>query len=66
MHAMLQEEDRQLTELKVATEWRRYDDIRTRIDHFLHDVKGSQRRCSLPVLSGMGNIEKEETTNNHD
>ncbi|XP_070190360.1 uncharacterized protein [Littorina saxatilis] len=51
MRALLEEEDRQHTQIKVATEWRRYDDIRTRIGHFLQDAKTtSQRRASFPVI----------------
>lgn len=48
--ALLQQEDRELTEMKVATEWRRYDQIRKRIGHFLHDVDNPARRASLPIL----------------
>ncbi|KAL8611506.1 hypothetical protein ACOMHN_014561 [Nucella lapillus] len=67
MRAMLKEDDRLLTEIKVASEQRRFDDIRMRIGHFLHEVRGpsrpssSMRRCSLPVLAESGTVREGET-----
>ncbi|KAK7476195.1 hypothetical protein BaRGS_00032549 [Batillaria attramentaria] len=61
MRSMLLEEDRQMTELKVASELQRYDRICARIGSFLDDV-GNSRRASLPVLPGLNAQQGEDAT----